>query len=452
MRQFFNANPDAFSDLEQRAQQSCVVFYDQEMPIGTNPKTLRIGFEVNQNGVVSLHVDTGNNYNGVNQEIQDWLNCGTKEFSNFLELQKWVGSELAPQYESSTSEGLNSSPNYPNAELETLTDFTQIDDVILNVESNIRIDAAKLFESLSKHVRGQDESLKRLTRKLASHLARTNPRRPATVFAVGPTGVGKTKTAEILARSLREISSDADKFRFLRLDMAEYQEPHRISQLLGAPQSYIGYGEGSQLIDFLATHSNGIVLFDEIEKAHPDILRTLMNAMDAGRLSSPKQINGRREVDCRKAIFIFTSNIESESIIEERNELKKRGKLNSQNLDETCRNQLRKSGLAPELIGRIGCFLVYQHLTNEARIEVLALSVVRVASEYGLRIEYIAPETLTKLFTVSVKQNFGVRPDEYLIDELLGESFKGAKDQYNNTPLKISGTDNFEYSPLNSDR
>src|SRR5205807_2293117 len=103
------------------------------------------------------------------------------------------------------------------------------------------------------------------------------------VFAVGPSGVGKTRTAEAMAQVLREVDEDNEAYQFLRLDMTEYQEAHRVSQLIGAPQGYIGHGEGSQLIDALRANRRTIVLFDEIEKAHPAILRVLMNAMDAGR-------------------------------------------------------------------------------------------------------------------------------------------------------------------------
>ena len=106
------------------------------------------------------------------------------------------------------------------------------------------------------------------------------------MFAVGPSGVGKTRAAEALAQALNGLLEAGAGYQFLRLDMAEYQESHRVSQLLGAPQGYVGHGEGSQLLDTLAANPRTIVLFDEIEKAHPSILRVLMNAMDAGRLSS----------------------------------------------------------------------------------------------------------------------------------------------------------------------
>ncbi|MDQ3181832.1 MAG: AAA family ATPase [Acidobacteriota bacterium] len=168
----------------------------------------------------------------------------------------------------------------------------------------------------------------RLSSRVSRHLARSNPRRPTTVFAVGPTGVGKTQTAETLARSLSRLMPNRQNFHFLRLDMSEYQERHRVSQLLGAPQGYIGYGEGAQLLDALAMYPRCVVLFDEIEKAHPDILRTLMNAMDAGRISSPHQNNGNRQIDCRKAIFCFTSNLESSGILQELKAVKDDGQFN----------------------------------------------------------------------------------------------------------------------------
>jgi ATP-dependent Clp protease ATP-binding subunit ClpA len=200
--------------------------------------------------------------------------------------------------------------------------------------------------------------------------------------------------------------------------MSEYQERHRISQLIGAPQGYVGYGEGAQLADKLRANPRTIVLFDEIEKAHPDILRALMNAMDAGRLSTASANGGGHEIDCRRAVFIFTSNLDATEILQEIETRSVFG--NRAAVDAVCRNHLRATGVAPELVGRIGCFLVFRPLHREARAEVVTLAIRRVAEEYGVHVVRIAATVVADILRASSPEGFGVRPDEYLVDEVLG--------------------------------
>jgi hypothetical protein len=446
MRQFLTNNILAFRVLEQRAGANCVVFDNQEMPPGTTPVSLRIGFEIDrQDGAVALLVDEGAVYSGENQEIGEWLSRGEKRFANFSELRDWLNRIIKPTFyvANPISHGRISSIN-----VENLTDLSQVAESV-NIPQAININSPQLFEKLSTLIRGQDAALLRLCKKITQHLARRFPRRPVTIFALGPTGVGKTQTAECLPMVLRELDINHSDFHYLRLDMSEYQEKHRVSQLLGAPQGYLGYGDGSQLIDTLALHPRSIVLFDEIEKAHPDILKTLMNAMDAGRLSSAATTSSGREIDCRSAIFFFTSNIEVTEILAE---LETRQAFDNALLtDEVCRKHLKKAGIKPELVGRIGCFLVYQELSKKARTEIVALSIVRVASEYGLNITYIVPETLTAILKQCGTANFGVRPDEYLIDELLGERFAEAAIGFGNIPLTINGATDFYCAPTIND-
>jgi ATP-dependent Clp protease ATP-binding subunit ClpA len=237
-------------------------------------------------------------------------------------------------------------------------------------------------------------------------------------MALGPTGVGKTAAAEHLPVALHGRLPDGAAFGFLRLDMSEYQESHRISQLLGAPQGYLGYGEGAQLVDRLRANPQMIVLFDEIEKAHPNILRALMNAMDAGRLSTASANGTGREVDCRRAVFIFTSNLDATGILQEietRNVFGNRAAV-----DAICRRRLRATGVAPELVGRIGCFLVFRSLDREARAEVVTLAIRRVAEEYGVHVIRIDSTVVADIVRSCASEGFGARPDEYLVDELLG--------------------------------
>jgi AAA domain (Cdc48 subfamily) len=432
MLQFINGSDEAFADLERRAKTACIVFQNEELPTGCDPRQARVGFEIDPDTESTiLLVEHGITYDGNNDQVRAWLSSGEKRFSNFSVLQQWIRTDLAAAYTSASS-------------LSQLTDFGEVGELLRTPRSVHQVSKEALFEELSKDIRGQDDALKRLSRRVVHHIARRNPRRPATFFSIGPTGVGKTKTAESLALALKKLADTEHSFGYLRLDMSEYQEGHRVSQLLGAPQGYIGYGDGAQLIDALSLNPRTVVLFDEIEKAHPNILKSLMNAMDAGRLSSPAKASGAREVDCRSAIFVFTSNIEASKIL---SDLETHADASDSVLDDICRRQLRSTGVAPEIISRIGSFLVFRNLTPETRMEILALAVVRIAEEYGVKVKRIASETLAALLDQVRGGSFGSRPDEYLIDDFLGSAFAEAASRPN-TEVEIAGVMPFRCVPF----
>lgn len=444
MRQFFNHNSASLASLEGRARRACVVFQNQEMPTGTTPPKLRVGFELTTNDEALLYVDTGSHYDGNNISIREWLRTGKKRFANLTELFNWLETELAGEYSNEADGFSNSSVAAP--QLSELTNFEEVRRNRELTKSKVKISSDELLIQLSEQVRGQNQALKQLTKKVYLHFARPLPRRPLSLFLLGPTGVGKTQSAETLATILRQKFSATDEFNYLRLDMAEYQESHRVSQLLGSPQGYIGYGDGSQLVDTLAKNSKTIILFDEIEKSHPNILKTLMNAMDAGRLSSPSSANGERQIDCRRAVFLFTTNLKVNDLLQKLETIDT-STVNQQTINEICRKHLQNNNIAPELVGRINSFLVYYPLSEETRIEILALSIVRVASEYGANISYIAPETLSVILQTAGKYGLGVRPDEYLIDDLLGNLFIEISEKYGTTSVSIAGTTEFYALP-----
>jgi ATP-dependent Clp protease ATP-binding subunit ClpA len=203
--------------------------------------------------------------------------------------------------------------------------------------------------------------------------------------------------------------------------MSEYQERYRVSQLIGSPQGYVGYGEGSQLLDALEHNPKTIVLFDEIEKAHPDVLTTLMNAMDAGRLSSAAQRTGGRVIDCRYAMFFFTSNLDSDGILAELEDMKAFDDV--EQVNAICQSRLRSAGIRPELIGRIGEFLVFRPLSAETRAEIITLAVVKEARKYGIQVRKVEATVINSLLEKSIRQDFGARPAHRLVNRELGPIF-----------------------------
>ena len=159
-------------------------------------------------------------------------------------------------------------------------------------------------ERLRQRVVGQDAALERVANAIRrSRAGLSDPKRPIGSFIfLGPTGVGKTE----LARALAEFLFD-DEHSMVRIDMSEYMEKHAVSRLIGAPPGYVGYEEGGQLTEQVRRRPYAVVLFDEIEKAHPDVFNVLLQMMDDGRLT-----DGRgRTVDFRNTVIIMTSNIGS---------------------------------------------------------------------------------------------------------------------------------------------
>jgi hypothetical protein len=425
MLRFLNGKQTAWDDLSQRAHDACVVFKDCRLPPGCRPAIARIGFEVDHSSAATLYVDKGIVYRGDSDSVRAWLDAGEKRFPGFDQLRNWIVSEVGPLYQSRTGDELPAGTSSPGIESRAdprgrqpgeLTDLDAVTSTA-GAHAVAFVQENDLLRELKARVYGQDSALEVVARRISRHVGRSHPRRPATVFAIGPTGVGKTRTAEALAESLGSLLAGRWS-SLVRLNMNEYQERHRVSQLLGAPPSYIGYGDGTQLVDRLVAQPESVILFDEIEKAHPDILVTLMSAMDAGELSSAAPAARGRVIDCRRAVFFFTSNIDATDAITELDTAEN----SAESVDRVCRRHLAAKGVKPELVGRIGAFLVFRSLSARARAEIATAAIARVAAEYGLTVMKVAPEIVGDIVSRPY-DNLGARPDEYYIDDILGSIF-----------------------------
>lgn len=370
---------------------------------------LRASVIVNPSGFVSLTVRTRDQAVS-NPAAREWIERGEVRFADIAEASRWLQATLTVSAPIAV--------RVPDTDIEHASRLASIP---INPPS-ARVDPALLLSRLRQQVFGQDHVLMPLAEHVARHVARPHPRRPATLMFVGPTGVGKTATALCLSRFLTELLSESRPFGITRIDCSELGESHRRSQLFGAPQGYVGHGDGAQLLDDLARNSRRIVLFDEIEKAHPAVFQSIMAAMDAGRVSSPSRTaNGSREVDCRAAIFVFTSNAEANAITDEL--LERSAFTDRAVVDQVCRSRLRSTGIAPELLGRVCAFFAFRPLTERAEAEVAALAVSTVAAEYGVQVTHVDAEVIASVLQRSQGSAYGARPIEYVVDELLGNAF-----------------------------
>ncbi len=218
-----------------------------------------------------------------------------------------------------------------------------------------------LDEVLHRRVIGQDEAVTKVSEAiLRSRAGIANPNRPISSFLfLGPTGVGKTELAKALAQALFD-----DERNMVRIDMTEYMEKFSVSRLIGAPPGYVGYEEGGQLTEAVRRKPYSVVLFDEVEKAHPDVFNILLQVLDDGRITDSQG----RTVDFKNTILILTSNLGSDIIL---NDLEQRRAEGCNELSEEARDQidrLLKSKFRPEFLNRLDEIVYYKSLTkDEAR-------------------------------------------------------------------------------------
>ncbi len=216
----------------------------------------------------------------------------------------------------------------------------------------------RLPDVLHQRVIGQDEAVQKVSDAiLRSRAGIANPNRPIGSFLfLGPTGVGKTELAKALAQSLFD-----DEKNMVRIDMTEYMEKFSVSRLIGAPPGYVGYEEGGQLTEAVRRHPYSVVLFDEVEKAHPDVFNILLQVLDDGRITDSQG----RTVDFKNTVIILTSNLGSDLILEDLEKSRAEGKNELSEEAKNAIDQLLKRQFRPEFLNRLDDIVYYKSLTKQ---------------------------------------------------------------------------------------
>ncbi len=257
-----------------------------------------------------------------------------------------------------------------------------------------------LDETLQKRVVGQDEAVRSVTEAIQrSRAGIQDPNRPIGSFLfLGPTGVGKTELAKTLAQALFD-----DENNLVRIDMSEYMEKFSVSRLIGAPPGYVGYEEGGQLTEAVRRKPYSVVLFDEVEKAHPDVFNVLLQVLDDGRITDSQG----RTVDFKNTILILTSNLGSEYLL---NGIREDGSI-----DETARSQvdmLLRRSFRPEFLNRLDEIVFYKPLTKENVTKIIDLQIAKLnsrlqAQQIRCRLTDVAK---TAIVNAAYDPQYGARP------------------------------------------
>ena len=271
-----------------------------------------------------------------------------------------------------------------------------------------------LEEELHERVIGQEEAIRAIADAVRRSRAGLNdPRRPIGSFIfLGTTGVGKTELAKALAEYLFD-----DENMMTRIDMSEYQEKHAVSRLVGAPPGYVGYDEGGQLTEAVRRKPYSVVLFDEIEKAHPDVFNILLQVLDDGRLTD----NKGRMVNFKNTIIIMTSNMGSNVI---RENFSKMTPENKEEVIEKTKQEvleMLKQTIRPEFLNRIDETIMFTPLNRQEIEEIVGLqvkSVKRMLQANGITLE-VTPAALSLLADEGYDPEFGARPVKRVIHRLV---------------------------------
>ncbi len=279
-----------------------------------------------------------------------------------------------------------------------------------------------LEEELHKRVIGQNEAVEAVSKAIRrGRVGLKDPKRPIGSFLfLGPTGVGKTELSKALAQSLF-----GDENAMIRIDMSEYMEPHSVSKLIGSPPGYVGFDDGGQLTEKIRRKPYAVILFDEIEKAHPDVMNMLLQILEDGRLTDSQG----RTVNFKDTVIIMTSNLGARMITDKKslgfvtkeaqNDLNKQYEETKKEVMEVVKRELR-----PEFINRIDEIIVFHKLNDNEITQIIDLmlkEVIRRLKEqrYNITIDEKVKDFIAKK---GIDKNFGARPLRRTIQNLVEDS------------------------------
>ena len=301
---------------------------------------------------------------------------------------------------------------------EVISNWTGIPASKITEDENVKL--KNLEKNLHERVIGQNEAVEAVSKAIRRvRVGLKDPKRPIGSFLfLGPTGVGKTELSKALAESLF-----GDENAMIRVDMSEFMEPHSVSKLIGSPPGYVGFEEGGQLTEKIRRKPYSVILFDEIEKAHPDVMNMLLQILEDGRLTDSQG----RTVNFKNTVVIMTSNIGARLITDkkslgfsqvntEEENSKKEYEETKKEVMETLKRELR-----PEFINRIDEIIVFHKLSQEEINQIIDIMLSEVTKRLAIqkiKIE-LEPEVKELIASKGIDKNFGARPLRRTIQSVL---------------------------------
>lgn len=301
---------------------------------------------------------------------------------------------------------------------EVISNWTGIPASKITEDENVRL--KNLEKNLHERVIGQNEAVEAVAKAIRrGRVGLKDPKRPIGSFLfLGPTGVGKTELSKALAESLF-----GDENAMIRVDMSEFMEPHSVSKLIGSPPGYVGFDEGGQLTEKIRRKPYSVILFDEIEKAHPDVMNMLLQILEDGRLTDSQG----RTVNFKNTVIIMTSNIGARLITDKKalgfSQVRSAEEDAKKEYEETRREVMDtlKRELRPEFINRIDEIIVFHKLTDTEISEIIDIMLKEVTNRLALqkiKIE-LEPEVKELIASKGIDKNFGARPLRRTIQSVL---------------------------------
>ena len=301
---------------------------------------------------------------------------------------------------------------------EVIASWTGIPAKKITEDENQRL--KNLEKNLHERVIGQNEAVEAVSKAIRrGRVGLKDPKRPIGSFLfLGPTGVGKTELSKALAESLF-----GDENAMIRVDMSEYMEPHSVSKLIGSPPGYVGFDEGGQLTEKIRRKPYSVILFDEIEKAHPDVMNMLLQILEDGRLTDSQG----RTVNFKNTVIIMTSNIGARLITDKKllgfAQSENKNEEENKEYEQTKKEVMEalKKELRPEFINRIDEIIVFHKLTDEEIdkiIDIMLKEVINRLADQKIKIE-LEPEVKKLIASKGIDKNFGARPLRRTIQNVL---------------------------------
>lgn len=363
-----------------------------DLPENCEPRACRIGFE-KSGSINKILVDKEITYRGENEILRSFLQDGSFSYQSDDELNGFLGEldeAISGGEESSSAAG----------------------DGCTGIDPITTFDEEAFRDKMAENVIGQDRIIDTLANLLSSNVRKTEPRRPPALVFAGETGVGKTLTARCMAEALTQATGT--EFGLLRIDMNQLGERYQESRFYGAPPGYIGYND-PPLFEPVKHNPRQVILFDEMEKADPKVMLTLMNAMSDGRIESARiQEDGGNAYDLTRCILVFTTNCRFD--VEDG--------LSQSDITDKCRQQMREmlDGLRfpPEIIGRFSEILLFAEIDDEAKRAIAELSIKRLGKEYSLNVLTVDSRLLDGFCWLCSNEG-GVRNIEYTIERHIGK-------------------------------